>query len=77
MRLNPQKCAFTIKVENFLGFMLTHWGIEANLEMKSPTSVKEVQHLTGRIASLSKFLATLAWKVLPFFALLRKENNFE
>ena len=50
MRLNPQKCAFAIKVGKFLGFMLTHRGIEANpdkcqaiLEMKSLTSVKEVQ----------------------------------
>ena len=49
MRLNLQNCAFAIEAGKFLGFMLTHWGIEANpnkcraiLEMKSPTSIKEV-----------------------------------
>ena len=30
MRLNPQKCAFTIEAGKFLGFMLTHRGIDAN-----------------------------------------------
>ena len=62
MRLNPHKCPFTIEAEKFLGFMLTHWGFEANpdkrravLEMKSPIMIKEVQHLTGRIASLSRY----------------------
>ena len=84
MRLNPQKCVFTVETRKFLGFMLTNRGIEANLnkckailEMKSPSSVKEVQRLTGRIASLSRFLAVSARKASPFFSLLKKENNFE
>ena len=84
MRLNSQKCAFAIEARKFLGFMLTHQRIEANpdkcqaiLDMKSLTSIKEVQHLTRRIAFFSRFLMTSAWKVLTFFALLRKENNFE
>ncbi|PNX67528.1 gag-pol polyprotein, partial [Trifolium pratense] len=44
--------------------MLTNRGIEANpekclaiIDMRSPTSVKEVQKLTGRIAALSRFLS--------------------
>ena len=63
--------------------MLTHWGIETNpdkcqaiLEMKSPTSVKEVQRLTGGIASLSIFVAASARKALPFFSLLKKESTW-
>ena len=84
MRLNPQKCIFAIKAGKFLGFMLTHRGIEPNpdkckaiLDMKSPTSVKDVQCLTGRITSLSRFLVASTWKVSPFFTLLKKESNFE
>ena len=84
MRLNPQKCVFTVEAGKFLGFMLTHQGIEANpdkykavLEMKSPNSVKDIQRLTGRIASLSRFLAASVRKVAPFFSLLKKESNFE
>ena len=42
MMLNPNKCAFAVEAGKFLGFMLTHRGIEANpdkcraiLEMKT------------------------------------------
>ena len=84
MRLNPQKCAFAIKAGKFLGFMLAHQGIESNpnkcqaiLEIKSPTFIKEVQCLTRRIASLSRFIAALARKGLPFFSLLKKESTFK
>ena len=54
MKLNPEKCAFGVEGGKFLGFMLTHRGIEANLDkcqvilnMRSPNSVKEVQQLLG------------------------------
>ena len=30
MKLNPVKCAFGVYVGQFLGFMMTHRGIEAN-----------------------------------------------
>jgi len=30
MRLNPEKCTFKVEGGKFLGFMLTHRGIEAN-----------------------------------------------
>ena len=33
--------------------------------------------LTGRIASLSKFLAASTQKALPFFTILKKESTFE
>ena len=64
MRLNPSKCAFGVESGKFLSFMVHHRGIEANLEkiqtlvdMKSPTKVKDVQRLTGCIASLNRFIA--------------------
>ena len=79
MRLNPHKCVFAVKAMKFLGFMLTNRGIEANpdkckeiLEMKSPSSVKDVYRLTGRIASLSRFLAASSRKASLFFSLLKK-----
>ena len=84
MRLNPAKCAFAVEAGKFLGFMLTQRGIEANpdkcraiLEMKSPTCVREVQQLNGRLAALSRFLAGSALKSLPLFSLLRKGCQFE
>ena len=32
MRLNPNKCAFRVSSGKFLGFMISHKGIEANPE---------------------------------------------
>ena len=32
MRLNPNKCAFGVSSGKFLGFMISHRGIEVNLD---------------------------------------------
>jgi len=49
MRLNLGKCTFGVEGGKFLGFMLSHRGIKANLEkcrtiteMWSPHNIKEV-----------------------------------
>ena len=64
MNLNPAKCAFGVSAGKFLGFIVNHRGIEANpdkikalLDMPSPTGIKQVQRLTGRIAALSRFVS--------------------
>ncbi|XP_072087192.1 uncharacterized protein [Arachis hypogaea] len=84
MRLNPEKCAFGVLGGKFLGFILTSRGIEANpekcqaiLDMNSPTNIKEVQRLTGRLAALSRFLPCLAAKSFSFFRCLRKNTTFQ
>ncbi|XP_057452459.1 uncharacterized protein LOC130744287 [Lotus japonicus] len=84
MRLNPEKCSFGRRGGKFLGFMVTSKGIEINpdkckaiQEMKSPSNVKEVQRLTGRIAALSRFLPHLGDKSAPFFKCLKKNAAFE
>ncbi|KAL0420376.1 UNVERIFIED_CONTAM: hypothetical protein Slati_3060500 [Sesamum latifolium] len=68
----------------FLDFMVTQRGIEANpskikaiLDMKAPSSINEVQRLTGRIAALSRFISKSAEKSLPFFKVQRKIRKFE
>lgn len=64
MRMNPTVCSFRVQPGKFLGFMLTNKGIEENLDkcqvfidMKSPTNIREVQQLTGRLTTLSLFLS--------------------
>ena len=54
-------------------------GIEANpnkvqaiINMVSPWTVKEVQKLTGRIATLNKFVSRATDKCLPFFKTLKQ-----
>ena len=79
MKLNPSKCAFGVASGKFLGFMVSHRGIEANpekikeiLDMQPPQSIKEVQFLTGRVAALNRFVSKATDKCLPFFKVLKK-----
>ena len=63
LKHNPNKCVFGVEAWKFRGFVLTERGIEAIpdkcasiIEMRSLINVKEVQQLTGRMATLSRFL---------------------
>jgi len=84
MRLNPTKCVFIVEGGKFLGFMLTHRAIEANpdkcstiLNMQSPTTLKEVQSVVGKLTSLSRFLPKLAEKIRPIIKVLKKADRFQ
>jgi len=63
--------------------MLTERGIEANpdkcaaiIAMRSPTSVKEVQQLTGRMAALSRFVSARGEKGHSYFQCLKRNSHF-
>ena len=82
MKLNPAKCAFGVSAGRFLGFMMTRRGIEANpsqlkaiLESPAPSSRKEVQQLTGRLAALGRFISRFTDRLKPFFTTLRGANR--
>jgi hypothetical protein len=84
MKLNPTKSFFGLSGGKFLGFMVSERGIEihpskcrAILDMPSPTTPKEVQVLTGRVAALNRFIAKSGEVCSPFFRTLRKSKNFE
>ena len=83
MKLNLTKCSFGVTSGKFLGYMVTHRGIEASpdqvkaiLELRSPTYVKGVQRLTGRIAGLNRFIPRSSNKCRMFFDVLRKNKKF-
>jgi len=83
LKLNPEKCIFGVEAGKFLGFLLTERGIEANPEkcaaimaMRSPTSVKEVQQLTGRLAALSRFMSAGGENGHSYFQCLKRNNRF-
>ena len=63
----------------FLGYLITQRGIEENpdqistiLEMKSPTTVKEVQVLNGHLVAFNRFLSRSTDKYKPFFLAIKK-----
>ena len=84
MKLNPLKCAFGVSAGRFLGFIVTQRGIEANpkqlkaiLQSLAPTSKKEIQRLTGRLAALGRFISRFTDRLKPFFATLRGTSRVE
>ena len=64
LRLNASKCSFSVGSGKFLGYMVTHRGIEVNPDqikainnLKPLRNAKEVQKLTGMIAALNQFIS--------------------
>jgi hypothetical protein len=63
-KLNPTKCVFGVPQGKLLSFIVSHRGIEANLEkitaitdMHAPRMIKDVQKLTGCMAALNRFIS--------------------
>ncbi|KFK26842.1 hypothetical protein AALP_AA8G300800 [Arabis alpina] len=84
MKLNPTKCRFAVTSGEFLGYIVTHRGIEANpkqidalIQMASLRKKCEVQRLTGRVAALNRFISRSTDKCLPFYDTLRGNKQFE
>ncbi|KAK0580513.1 hypothetical protein LWI29_002813 [Acer saccharum] len=84
MKLNPSKCVFGVPSGRFLGFQVHQRGIEVNPEkikaleeMTSPKTLKDVQRLTGCLASLNRFIAKSTDKCAPFFRAIKKGKWLE
>ena len=84
MKLNLAKCAFGVFAEKFLGFIVNNQGIEANpdkikvvLDMLSPSKIKDIQRLTGRLAALSCFISKANDKCQHFFQVLKKAFQWD
>lgn len=84
IKLNPFECVFTNKGGKFMGFLVSSKEIESNpekiqaiLKMMPSQTVKEVQHLIGRLATLNRFIAHLSEHTLPLFKTLKNMINFK
>ena len=76
LRLNTSKCLFGVGSGKFLGYMMTHRGIEVSPDqikavnsLQPPWNPKEVQKLTSMIAALNRFISWLADRCRPFVLL--------
>ena len=83
LRLNASNCFIGVGPGNFLGYMVTHRGIEINPDqikainnLQPPWNPKEVQKLTGMTAALNRFISRSADKCRPFFLLMNKWKGF-
>nr|GEZ48082.1 reverse transcriptase domain-containing protein [Tanacetum cinerariifolium] len=86
MKLNPKKFSFGLAEGIFLGYVVTPKRIKlcpdktaVVLQLPSSRTIKEVQSLNGKLASLNRFLSKSAEKSLPLFQTLKKcikKSNF-
>ena len=84
LRLNASKCSFGVGSGKFLGYMVTHKGIEVNHDqikainnLRTTQNPKEVQKLTGMAAALNRFISRSVDRGRLFFLLINKWKNFE
>ncbi|GJZ65535.1 reverse transcriptase domain-containing protein [Tanacetum coccineum] len=82
MKLNPKKFSFRMEEGKFLGYIVTSERIRAYPEktkvvmnMPSPSSLKQMQRLSGKLTALNKFLSKTAKRVLPCLDTLKKYAN--
>jgi len=84
LRLNASTCSFRVNSGKFLGYMITHRGIEVNpKQIKAISSLhplqnsKEVQKLIGMATALNRFISRSVDRYHPFFRLLHKWKDFQ
>ena len=84
LRLNASKCSFGVGSGKFLGYIVTHRGIEVNPNqikainnLQLPRNPKEVQKLTRMMAALNRFISRSTDRCRPFFLVLHKWKEFE
>ena len=77
LRLNASKYSFGVGSCKFLGYMVTHQGIEVNLDqikeinsLQPPRNPKEVPKLTGMTNALNQFISWSTDRYRLFFQLL-------
>ena len=76
--LNAEKYTFGVGVGKFLGYLITNRRIEANPDqievvnrLRPPSNPKEVQVLTGMLATLNQFISKFINRYRPFYQLLK------
>ena len=84
LRLNASKCFFGVGSGKFLGYMVTHQGIEVNPDqikainsLQPSRNPKKVQKLTGMTTALNRFISRSIDRCKPFFLLMNKWKRFE
>ena len=82
--LRRHNYAFEVGTGKFLGYMITHRGIEVNPDqisaiecLKSPSNPKKVKVLTGMLTALNRFISKFADRCRPFYQLLKKWKEFQ
>ena len=76
--MNPNKCAYGVSADQFLGFMVHQRGtiinrrsIDAINKVVAPTNKTRLQALIGKINFTKRFIFNLSGKIKAFSPLLK------
>ena len=82
LRLNPNKCTFSVRSGKLLGFIVSQKGIEVDpdkvkaiQEMPAPKIEKQVRGFLGRLNYISRFISHMTATCEPIFKLLKKDQG--
>ncbi|GJZ12972.1 reverse transcriptase domain-containing protein [Tanacetum coccineum] len=87
MKLNPNKCSFSVEEGPFLGYLITKHGIKANpskvnavTDLDQPRTLKDIQSLNKKLAALKSYKepnsTTLPWKSLCWPWFMQQEGRY-
>ena len=83
LKLNKEKCEFSVKKLTFIGDVISDQGVgpdpkkvSAILNMERPTCRQDVQRFLGMINYQGKFIPDLSTKTAPLRSLLDKKNEW-
>jgi hypothetical protein len=76
-KLNPVPSGILLgNIVSYNGIRPNPTKVKAILDMQPPKNIKDIQKLTGCMATLSHFISRLGEKGLPFFKLLKASEKF-
>ena len=83
LRLHPKKCVFAVRKIKYLGYFMSHDGIEmdqskvkAMQNFPTPTSVKTLKSFLGLCSFYRRFIRGYSDIVSPMHVLLKKDTKF-
>jgi len=84
MKMNPDKCTFSVTAGQFLGFLIHECGIKVGSKSKQaiesmspPANKKELQRLIGKINYIRRFIPSLSAKLEAFMPLVKTQHREE
>ena len=76
--LNTSKCTFGVGSGKFLGYMVTHRGIEVDPnQIKAINNLQSPQNPKKMTTALNRFISRSVDRCRPFFQLLHKWKEFQ
>jgi hypothetical protein len=84
LKMNPLKCAFSMSVGKFLGFIIHEHGIkidpnkiESINKVQPPQCKNDIQKFLGKLNYLRRFIFNLSGKISAFAPILQLKNEAE